>query len=452
LRDFALFAVSNAGIEELHLDSKPGNALKRAPTLPVQVPFRVFAMDYSKFFSTALSRLHDERRYRVFADLERIAGRFPHAIWHSPKGPRNVVIWCSNDYLGMGQHPKVVGAMVETATRVGTGAGGTRNIAGTHHPLVQLEQELADLHGKEASLLFTSGYVSNQTGIATIGKLIPNCLILSDALNHNSMIEGIRQSGCERQVFRHSDMAHLEELLRAAGPDRPKLIACESLYSMDGDIAPLAKICDLAERYGAMTYVDEVHAVGMYGPRGGGIAERDGVMHRVDILEGTLAKAFGCLGGYIAGSADIIDAVRSYAPGFIFTTALPPAICSAATAAIRHLKTSNWERERHQDRAARVKAILTAAGLPVMSSDTHIVPVFVGDPELCKQASDMLLEQHNIYIQPINYPTVAKGTERLRITPSPYHEDGLIDQLAEALLQVWERLDLPLRAKSLAAE
>jgi 5-aminolevulinate synthase len=408
-------------------------------------------MDYSKFFSAALSRLHDERRYRVFADLERIAGRFPHAVWHSPKGPRNVVIWCSNDYLGMGQHPKVVGAMVETATRVGTGAGGTRNIAGTHHPLVQLEQELADLHGKEASLLFTSGYVSNQTGIATIGKLIPNCLILSDALNHNSMIEGIRQSGCERQVFRHSDMAHLEELLRAAG-DRPKLIACESLYSMDGDIAPLQKICDLAERYGAMTYVDEVHAVGMYGPRGGGIAERDGVMHRIDILEGTLAKAFGCLGGYIAASADIIDAVRSYAPGFIFTTALPPAICSAATAAIRHLKTSTWERERHQDRAARVKAILTAAGLPVMSSDTHIVPVFVGDPELCKQASDMLLEEHGIYIQPINYPTVAKGTERLRITPSPYHEDGLIDRLAEALLQVWERLDLPLRAKSLAAE
>ena len=409
-------------------------------------------MDYSKFFTTALGRLHAERRYRVFADLERIAGRFPHAIWHSPHGPRNVVIWCSNDYLGMGQHPKVVGAMVETATRVGTGAGGTRNIAGTHHPLVQLEQELADLHGKQAALLFTSGYVSNQTGIATIGKLIPGCLILSDALNHNSMIEGIRQSGCERQLFRHSDMAHLEQLLRAAGPDRPKLVACESLYSMDGDIAPLAKICDLAERYGAMTYVDEVHAVGMYGPRGGGIAERDGVMHRIDILEGTLAKAFGCLGGYIAANADIIDAVRSYAPGFIFTTALPPAICSAATAAIRHLKSSSWERERHQDRAARVKAILTAAGLPVMSSDTHIVPVFVGDPELCKQASDILLEEHHIYIQPINYPTVAKGTERLRITPSPWHEDGLIDRLAEALLQVWERLGLPLRAKSLAAE
>jgi 5-aminolevulinate synthase len=409
-------------------------------------------MDYSQFFSTALGRLHEERRYRVFADLERIAGRFPHAIWHCPQGPRNVVIWCSNDYLGMGQHPKVVGAMVETATRVGTGAGGTRNIAGTHHPLVQLEQELADLHGKQAALLFTSGYVSNQTGIATIARLIPNCLILSDAHNHNSMIEGIRQSGCERWIFRHSDMAHLEELLRAAGPERPKLIACESLYSMDGDIAPLPKICDLAERYGAMSYVDEVHAVGMYGPRGGGIAERDGVMHRIDIVEGTLAKAFGCLGGYIAASSDIVDAVRSYAPGFIFTTALPPAICSAATAAIRHLKSSSWERERHQDRAARVKAILIGAGLPVMSSATHIVPLFVGDPENCKRASDMLLEEHGIYIQPINYPTVAKGTERLRITPSPYHDDGLIDRLAEALLQVWERLGLPLHDKSLAAE
>jgi len=409
-------------------------------------------MDYNQFFSAALGRLHDERRYRVFADLERMAGRFPHAVWHSPKGARNVVIWCSNDYLGMGQHPKVVGALVETATRVGTGAGGTRNIAGTNHPLVQLEAELADLHGKDAALLFTSGYVSNQTGIATIARLIPNCLILSDALNHNSMIEGVRQAGCERVIFRHSDVAHLEELLIAAGPDRPKLIVCESLYSMDGDVAPLAEICDLAEKYGAMTYVDEVHAVGMYGPRGGGIAEREGVMHRIDILEGTLAKAFGCLGGYIAARTEIIDAVRSYAPGFIFTTALPPPICSAATAAIKHLKASNWERERHQDRAARTKAILSAAGLPVMSSDTHIVPLFVGDPELCKQASDMLLEEHGIYIQPINYPTVAKGTERLRITPSPYHDDGLIDRLAEALLQVWDRLGLPLRQQVLAAE
>ena len=409
-------------------------------------------MNYDSYFDRALDQLHRERRYRVFADLERLAGRFPRAIWHSPDGPKDVVIWCSNDYLGMGQHPKVIGAMVDVAARMGTGAGGTRNIAGTHHPLVQLEAELADLHGKEAALLFTSGYVSNQTGIATLAKLIPDCLILSDALNHNSMIEGVRQSGCERQIWRHNDLAHLEQLLIAAGPDRPKLIACESLYSMDGDVAPLHRICDLAERYGALTYVDEVHAVGMYGPRGGGIAERDGVMHRIDILEGTLAKAFGCLGGYIAASGEIIDAVRSYAPGFIFTTALPPPICSAATAAIKHLKGSNWERERHQDRAARVKAILTAAGLPVMANDTHIVPLFVGDPEKCKQACDLLLEEHGIYIQPINYPTVAKGTERLRITPSPYHDDGLIDRLAESLLQVWERLGLALHKKPLAAE
>lgn len=408
-------------------------------------------MDYNRFFDDALGRLHDERRYRVFADLERIAGRFPHAIWHTPQGQRDVVMWCSNDYLGMGQHPKVVGAMVETATRTGTGAGGTRNIAGNNHSLIQLERELADLHGKETALVFTSGYVSNQTGIATLAKLIPNCLILSDALNHNSMIEGIRQSGCERIVFRHNDMAHLEELLRAHH-GRPILIACESLYSMDGDIAPLVKVCDLAERYDALTYVDEVHAVGMYGPRGGGIAERDGVMHRIDLLEGTLAKAYGCLGGYIAGKANVIDAIRSHAPGFIFTTALPPAVCSAATAAIRHLKASSWERDRQQDRAARVKAILIGAGIPVMSSDTHIVPVFVGDPELCKKASDLLLEDHGIYIQPINYPTVPKGTERLRITPTPYHDDALIDQLAEAMLSVWERLGLRLNAKSLAAE
>ena len=408
-------------------------------------------MDYQAFFADALAKLQDERRYRVFANLERLAGRFPRAKWHSPHGPRDVVIWCSNDYLGMGQHPKVVGAMIETATRMGTGAGGTRNIAGTNHPLVELERELADLHCKEAALVFTSGYISNETGISTLAKLIPNCLILSDALNHNSMIEGVRQSHCEKQIFRHNDMAHLEVLLRA-NRDRPKLIVFESLYSMDGDIAPTQAICDLAQRYGAMTYIDEVHAVGMYGPRGGGIAERDGVMHRIDVIEGTLAKAFGCLGGYIAGSAKLIDAVRSYAPGFIFTTALPPAVCAAATAAIRHLKTSAWERERHQDRAGRTKSVLTAAGLPIMPNETHIVPVFVGDPERCKQASDLLLEQHGIYIQPINYPTVAKGSERLRITPSPYHDDTLIDELAEALVDVWEELSLPFNQRALAAE
>jgi 5-aminolevulinate synthase len=409
-------------------------------------------MDYNRFFTSALATLHDERRYRVFADLERIVGRFPYARWHSPQGARDVVIWCSNDYLGMAQHPKVIGAMIEVAARMGTGAGGTRNIAGTNHPLVELERELADLHGKPAALVFTSGYVSNQTGIPTIAKLLPNCLLLSDALNHNSMIEGVRQSACEKQIWRHNDVGHLEELLKAADPKRPKLVMFESLYSMDGDVAPIHAICDLAKRYGAMTYVDEVHAVGMYGPRGGGVAERDNAMARLDAIEGTLAKAFGCLGGYIAGSEAMIDAVRSYAPGFIFTTALPPAICAAATAAIKHLKTSSWERERHQDRAARVKAVLNAAGIPVIPSTTHIVPVWVGDSEKCKATSDLLLAEHGIYIQPINYPTVPRGMERLRITPSPYHDDVLIDRLAEALTDVWDRLGLPIRKQALAAD
>jgi 5-aminolevulinate synthase len=409
-------------------------------------------MDYSVFFSDALAKLRNERRYRVFADLERMAGRFPHALWHSPTGPREVVIWCSNDYLGMGQHPKVLGALIETATRVGTGAGGTRNIAGTNHPLVELERELADLHRKEAALVFTSGYISNETGISTIARLIPNCLILSDAFNHNSMIEGVRRSGCEKKIWRHNDVAHLEQLLIEAGPNRPKLVVMESLYSMDGDVAPIARICEVAKRHGALTYLDEVHAVGMYGPHGGGIAERDGVMDQVDVIEGTLAKAFGCLGGYIAGNAQLIDAVRSYAPGFIFTTALPPAICAAAAAAIRHLKTSQWERDRHQERTGRVKSVLAHAGLPVMPSETHIVPLMVGDAEKCKAACDLLLYEHGIYIQPINYPTVPRGTERLRITPSPLHGDALIDRLAEALVDVWQRLGLPLRKRALAAE
>jgi 5-aminolevulinate synthase len=409
-------------------------------------------MTYDRYFADALARLRQERRYRVFADLERIAGSFPHANWHSPDGPRPVVIWCSNDYLAMGQHPKVIGAMVETATRMGTGAGGTRNISGTNHPLVERERELADLHGKEAALVFTSGYVSNETGIATIAQLMPNCVIFSDAFNHNSMIEGVRRSGAEKKIFRHNDLAHLEAMLAAEPLDRPKLIVVESVYSMGDGVAPIARICDLAERYHAMTYVDEVHAVGMYGPAGAGVCAREGAMHRVDVIEGTLAKAFGCLGGYIAASANLIDAVRSYAHGFIFTTALPPAVCAAVTAAIRHLRTSQWERDRHQERVARTKAVLEAAGIPVMQSGTHIVPVIVGESEKCKDATDLLLEEHGIYIQPINYPTVPRGTERLRITPSPYHEDALIDALAEALVDVWGRLGLPLKRRPLAAE
>jgi 5-aminolevulinate synthase len=408
-------------------------------------------MNYDSFFVSALRRLREEQRYRVFVDLERIAGRFPRAIWHSPAGPREVVIWCSNDYLGMGQHPKVVAAMAAAAWRLGAGAGGTRNISGTNHPLVELEHELADLHCKEAALVFSSGYVSNQTGIATIAKLIPNCLILSDSLNHNSMIEGVRQSGCEKRIWRHNDVGHLEELLHAVGAERPKLIVFETLYSMDGDVAPLHLICDLAERYGAMTYADEVHAVGMYGARGAGLAEREGAADRIDVLEGTLAKAFGCMGGYIAGKSALVDAVRSYAPGFIFTTALPPAVCAAATAAIRHLKISNWERERHQERAEKVKGALKTRGLPVMPSASHIVPILVGDPHKCKAASDLLLDEHGIYIQPINYPTVPRGSERLRITPSPHHDDLLVDALIDALVEVWQRLGLALQEQALAA-
>ncbi|WP_029004071.1 5-aminolevulinate synthase [Azorhizobium doebereinerae] len=399
-------------------------------------------MTYDHFFADAVDALRRERRYRTFADIERNATRFPRATWHSPGGPREITVWCSNDYLGMGSHPAVVEAMRETALLRGAGAGGTRNISGNSHEIVLLERELADLHGKDAGLVFTSGYVSNATGISTIAKLIPDCVVISDELNHNSMIEGVRQGGRQKVIFRHNDLAHLEELLQAAG-DRPKLIVFESVYSMDGDIAPMAAICDLAERYGAMTYLDEVHAVGMYGPRGGGVAERDGVMHRIDVIEGTLGKAFGVVGGYLTGSRVVMDAVRSYAPGFIFTTALPPAIAAAATASIRHLKTSTKEREGQRAQVAKVKAAFAAAGLPQMETPTHIVPVMVGDAKACKAASDVLLAEHSIYIQPINYPTVPRGTERLRITPTPFHDDKLIANLAEALNDVWNRLDLP---------
>ncbi|HEY9213913.1 MAG TPA: 5-aminolevulinate synthase [Ancylobacter sp.] len=408
-------------------------------------------MDYARFFQNAVDTLKNEQRYRTFAEIERDTARFPRATWHTPGGERDIVIWCSNDYLGMGCHDTVVEAMCATARQAGAGAGGTRNISGNSHAIVELEAELADLHGKQAGLVFTSGYVSNDTGIATLARLIPDCLVLSDALNHNSMIEGVRHGGREKVIFRHNDIAHLEELLQAAG-DRPKLIVFESIYSMDGDVAPIRAICDLAERYGAMTYLDEVHAVGMYGPRGGGVAERDGVMDRVDVIEGTLGKAFGVVGGYITGSAAIIDAVRSYAPGFIFTTALPPAVAAAAAASVRHLKASIAERTRQQTQVAKVKRALDLAGLPQISTDTHIVPVMVGDAEACKAASDMLLTDHGIYIQPINYPTVPRGTERLRITPGPFHDDALVAALAGALVDVWTRLDLPFVARAEAAE
>ena len=404
-------------------------------------------VDYDKFLDDALDALHGEGRYRVFTDLARRAGDFPRAIDYSTTPPREITVWCSNDYLGIGQNKDVMEAMKTAIDNMGTGAGGTRNISGTHHLIVELERELADLHDKEAALVFTSGYISNEATISTLGKLLPDCLILSDELNHASMIEGVRQSGCSKLIWRHNDVAHLEQLLQEADSARPKIIAFESVYSMDGDIAPIAEICDLAEKYGALTYLDEVHAVGMYGNRGGGIADRDNLMRRLDIIEGTLAKAFGIMGGYITGKRNLIDAIRSYAPGFIFTTSLPPAIAAGAIKSVQIVKRANDLRKQHQERAERLKTLLEMAGLPVLRTNTHIVPLMVSDPILCKAASDRLLNEHNIYIQPINYPTVPRGTERLRITPTPLHNDLMMHALVEAVKEVWAHLgisrDLP---------
>ena len=400
-------------------------------------------MNYERFFADKLGGLKAEGRYRVFAELARHAGRFPLAAHHGDAVADDVVVWCSNDYLGMGQSPIMLDAMTRAVAEYGAGAGGTRNIAGTSHPLVALERELADLHGKPSALVFTSGYVANLASLGTLAGLMPDCIIYSDARNHASMIAGIRNGRSDKRLFRHNDLAHLERLLAADAPERPKLIVFESVYSMDGDTAPIAEICDLADRYGALTYLDEVHAVGLYGPRGGGIAEARGLMDRVDVINGTLAKAFGVVGGYIAASREIVDWVRTAASGFIFTTALPPAIAAAAQASVRHLKQDQGLRDRHQERAARVKQRLAEAGLPVMPSETHIVPILVGDPVTCKRATDLLMSDHNIYIQPINYPTVPRGTERLRITPSPVHTDEMIERLVSALVDVWKKLEIP---------
>ncbi len=400
-------------------------------------------MDYSKVFNAAIDRLHEEGRYRVFIDILRNKGAFPNArCFAGHNGPKPITVWCSNDYLGMGQHPKVISAMEAALHDVGAGSGGTRNIGGNTHYHVDLEGELADLHGKETALLFTSGYVSNEATLATLAKILPGCIIFSDELNHASMIAGIRNSGCEKQVWRHNDLAHLEELLAASDPEAPKLIAFESVYSMDADIAPITEICDLADKYNAITYCDEVHAVGMYGARGGGISERDEVADRITIIEGTLGKAFGVMGGYIAADRVIVDVIRSYAPGFIFTTSLSPVLVAGVLASVRHLKASSEEREAQQASAAFLKKSFADAGLPVMNSVTHIVPLMIGDPVKAKRISDILLAEYGVYVQPINFPTVPRGTERLRFTPGPTHTEEMMTELTSALVEIWERMEL----------
>jgi len=399
-------------------------------------------MNYDNFFINALDVLKQEGRYRIFNDIKRISGKFPNAVYFSGNQEKKIVVWCSNDYLGMGQNEYVIEAMHKAIDKAGAGSGGTRNISGTTHYHVLLEQELADLHNKESALLFTSGYISNEASLSTLVSIMPNCIIFSDELNHASMIQGMRNSNAEKQIFRHNDPEHLNTLLKESDPDRPKLIAFESVYSMDGDIAPIKEICAVAKENKGLTYLDEVHAVGMYGSRGGGIAEREGIMDQIDVIEGTLAKAYGTMGGYIAANKYIIDTVRSFASSFIFTTSLPPVIAAGALAAVKHLKQSNLERKKHQENAEKLKTKLRQTGIVVMPSESHIVPVLVGDPVLCKKASDILLTEFSIYVQPINYPTVPRGKERLRITPTPLHDDLMMDHLVDSFKEVWKRLNI----------